>query len=74
MAHKAPDDPERVTFSGNAVLLTDDAREKLRGRVQKWVPSVIEVVLAELGQAAISHGAFANVMKVPAAFSTEAAG
>jgi predicted NBD/HSP70 family sugar kinase len=66
--------PARVIFSGDAVLLTGDAREKLRGRVQRSAPSLTDVVFAELGQAAILHGAIAKVMKTPAALFTEAAG
>jgi predicted NBD/HSP70 family sugar kinase len=66
--------PARVIFSGDAVLLTGDAREKLRGRVKRSAPSLTDVVFAELGQAAILHGAIAKVMKTPAALFTEAAG
>ncbi|WP_104061674.1 ROK family transcriptional regulator [Arthrobacter sp. 4R501] len=66
--------PARVIFSGDAVLLTRDAREKLRGTVQRSVPSLTEVVFAELGQAAILHGAIAKVVKSPATLFTEVAG
>ncbi|QDG68469.1 ROK family transcriptional regulator [Pseudarthrobacter sp. NIBRBAC000502772] len=66
--------PARVIFSGDAVLLTRDAREKLRGTVQRSAPSLTEVVFAELGQAAILHGAIAKVVKSPATLFTEVAG
>ncbi|ALV42020.1 hypothetical protein AU252_13330 [Pseudarthrobacter sulfonivorans] len=66
--------PARVIFSGDAVLLTGDAREKLRGTVQRSAPSLTEVVFAELGQAAILHGAIAKVVKSPATLFTEVAG
>ncbi|MHA7290357.1 ROK family protein [Arthrobacter sp. MDT3-24] len=66
--------PARVIFSGDAVLLTRDAREKLRGTVQRSAPSLTDVVFAELGQAAILHGAIAKVVKSPATLFTEVAG
>ncbi|WP_248758355.1 ROK family transcriptional regulator [Pseudarthrobacter sp. SSS035] len=66
--------PARVIFSGDAVLLTRDAREKLRGTVQRSAPSLTDVVFAELGHEAILHGAIAKVMKSPATLFTEVAG
>ena len=66
--------PARVIFSGDAVRLTREAREKLRGTVQRSAPSLTEVVFAELGHEAILHGAIAKVMKSPAALFSEAAG
>ena len=66
--------PARVIFSGDAVLLTRDAREKLRVTVQRSAPSLTDVVFAELGHEAILHGAIAKVMKSPAALFSGAAG
>ncbi|HEY9358549.1 MAG TPA: ROK family transcriptional regulator [Arthrobacter sp.] len=66
--------PARVIFSGDAVLLDRDAREKLRLTVQKSAPSLTEVVFAELGQEAILHGAIAKVVKSPATLFTGVAG
>ena len=66
--------PARVIFSGDAVLLTGDAREKAPRPVQRSAPALTEVVFAELGQAAILHGAIAKVMKTPATLFTQAAG
>ncbi|MET3175336.1 UNVERIFIED_ORG: putative NBD/HSP70 family sugar kinase [Arthrobacter sp. UYCu721] len=66
--------PARVIFSGDAVLLTRDAREKLRGTVQRSAPSLTEVVFAELGHEAILHGAIAKVVKSPGTLFTEVAG
>lgn len=66
--------PARVIFSGDAVLLTRDARERLRGTVQRSAPSLTEVVFAELGHEAILHGAIAKVVRSPATLFTEVAG
>lgn len=66
--------PSRVIFSGDAVLLTQDARRLLQDRVQSASPSPTEVVFAELGPAAILHGAIAKVMKSPAALFAGATG
>jgi len=66
--------PARVIFSGDAVLLTRDARERLRGTVQRSAPSLTEVVFAELGDEAILHGAIAKVVKSPATLFTGVAG
>ena len=66
--------PARVIFSGDAVSLTNDARQKLRDRVQNAAPSLTEVVFAELGHRAILHGAIAKVMKSPATLFTAASG
>lgn len=66
--------PARVIFSGDAVALGDDARQQLRDRVKDAAPSLTEVVFAELGDAAILHGAIAKVMKAPAVLFSGAVG
>ncbi|MET1156658.1 ROK family protein [Arthrobacter sp.] len=58
--------PARVIFSGDAVALGEQARQRLSDRVQSAAPSLTEVVFAELGSAAILHGAIARVIKTPA--------
>jgi predicted NBD/HSP70 family sugar kinase len=66
--------PARVIFSGDAVSLGEKARQLLRDRVQSAAPSLTDVVFAELGQAAILHGAIAKLMKSPATLFTGVAG
>jgi predicted NBD/HSP70 family sugar kinase len=66
--------PARVIFSGDAVRLTRDAQEKLRGTVRRSAPSLTDVAFAELGHEAILHGAIAKVVKSPATLFTEVAG
>ncbi len=66
--------PARVIFSGDAVSLGEEARQRLRDRVQSAAPSLTDVVFAELGHSAILHGAIAKVMKSPATLFAEAAG
>lgn len=66
--------PALVIFSGEAVLLSGDARDQLRDSVQRSAPSLTEVVFAELGHTAILHGAIAKVMKTPATIFTAVAG
>lgn len=66
--------PARVIFSGDAVALGEQARQQLRDRVQSAAPSPTEVVFAELGNAAILHGAIARVVKAPAVLFAGAVG
>ncbi|MCX6497342.1 MAG: ROK family transcriptional regulator [Arthrobacter sp.] len=66
--------PARVIFSGDAVALDEEARRRLRDGVQRASPSFTDVVFAELGNAAILHGAIAKVMQSPTTLFTAAAG